>query len=137
MVALAADGRMAAACTTSGMAGKVPGRVGDSPLIGHGLYCDSEVGGAVATGVGEEVIRVCGTYQVVEFMRQGIEPAEAMRRVVQRRALRGRPATDDLWIGFVALRKDGAVGYGASGPDLEVAISRGDRHEVVPGPIVG
>ena len=81
MVAIDRRGQMAAACTTSGLAWKIPGRVGDSPLVGHGLYCDSDVGGAAATGIGEEVVKVCGSYQVVEYMRQGVHTQEAVKKV--------------------------------------------------------
>lgn len=130
MIALAEGGRMAGACTTSGLAWKVPGRVGDSPLIGHGMYCDEQAGGAAATGVGEEVIKVCGSYQVVEFMRQGVEPEEAVRRVLQRIVRRERSGKLPL-VGFVALRADGRVGYASTVPGFEVALSRGGRHEVL------
>src|SRR5687767_8482663 len=74
MLALGRDGRLAGACSTSGRAFKLPGRVGDSPIVGAGLYVDGEVGAASATGVGEEVIKVCGSYAVVEAMRRGAGP---------------------------------------------------------------
>jgi L-asparaginase/N4-(beta-N-acetylglucosaminyl)-L-asparaginase len=133
MVGRAVDGRMSAACTTSGLSWKVPGRVGDSPLIGHGLYCDEQAGGAVATGVGEEVIRVCGSYQVVEYMRQGIDPNVAVRRVLQR-ILRRNGAGEPQFVGFAALRADGAVGYASTIPGFQVAVSRTGRHEVIDAP---
>jgi N4-(beta-N-acetylglucosaminyl)-L-asparaginase len=77
---LAIDGRgeLAGACSTSGMAFKIPGRVGDSPIIGHGLYVDSEVGGAAATGNGELVMGTCGSFLAVELMRRGAQPLEAI-----------------------------------------------------------
>ncbi len=109
MVAVDARGDVAAACTTSGLAWKLPGRVGDSPLVGHGLYADSRVGGAASTGVGEEVIRVCGSFVVVEEMRRGRPPQEACeeacRRILERTG--GKPAGQ---VAFLALRKDGATG---------------------------
>ncbi|MCI0340661.1 MAG: N(4)-(beta-N-acetylglucosaminyl)-L-asparaginase [Planctomycetales bacterium] len=109
MVAVDARGDVAAACTTSGLAWKLPGRVGDSPLVGHGLYADSRVGGAASTGVGEEVIRVCGSFVVVEEMRRGRTPQEACeeacRRILERTA--GKPAGQ---VAFIALRKDGVTG---------------------------
>jgi isoaspartyl peptidase/L-asparaginase-like protein (Ntn-hydrolase superfamily) len=135
MVAKGADGRMAASCTTSGLAWKLPGRVGDSPLIGHGLYCDSEAGGAVATGVGEAVIRVCGSYQIVEFMRQGISPDEAVRRVLQRILRRSRRGQDQL-VCFLALRADGEIGYGSTLPGFQAALARGGQHDLVDAPVV-
>ncbi len=130
LVARGADGRMAAACSTSGLAWKLPGRVGDSPLVGHGLYCDDQAGGAAATGVGEEVIKVCGCYQVVEFMRQGMEPEQAARRVLQRilrRERSGQPPS----VSFVALRADGRVGYASILPKFQASVSRDGRHEVL------
>jgi N4-(beta-N-acetylglucosaminyl)-L-asparaginase len=128
------DGRMAAACTTSGMAWKMAGRVGDSPLIGAGIYCDQEAGGAVATGAGEEVIRVCGSYQVVEFMRQGIDPGVAIRRVLQRIV---RRAKDTLpFVGFTALRADGMIGHGSTKAGFQAAVSQAGRHEIVDAPFL-
>jgi isoaspartyl peptidase/L-asparaginase-like protein (Ntn-hydrolase superfamily) len=133
MVARHPDGRMAAACTTSGMAWKLPGRVGDSPLIGHGLYCDEQAGGAVATGVGEEVIRVCGSYQVVEFMRQGVDPNVAVRRVIQR-ILRRKGSEKVEHVGFAALRADGEVGFASTLPGFQVTLSRQGRLDVFDAP---
>lgn len=130
IVLLDRDGRMAAACSTSGLAFKLPGRVGDSPLVGHGLYCDERAGGAAATGVGEEVIKVCGSYQIVEFMRGGVEPAEAIRRVLERIARRRKHRAEDD-VAFVALRADGEVGFASLRPGFEAALSRGDDHRVV------
>jgi isoaspartyl peptidase/L-asparaginase-like protein (Ntn-hydrolase superfamily) len=129
MVAMAADGTMAAACTTSGLAWKLPGRVGDSPLVGHGLYCDGAAGGAAATGIGEEIIKVCGSYQVVEFMRQGLHPLAAIRRVLERIVAR-RPANRDEFIGFVAMRRDGEVGYLSTTSGFKAAVSVGAEHRL-------
>jgi N4-(beta-N-acetylglucosaminyl)-L-asparaginase len=84
LVAMDANGRMAGACTTSGLAYKIHGRVGDSPIIGAGLFVDGEVGAACATGVGELVIRTAGSHTVVELMRQGLDPVEACGQAVQR-----------------------------------------------------
>jgi N4-(beta-N-acetylglucosaminyl)-L-asparaginase len=110
MLALDAHGKLAGACTTSGMAWKLHGRVGDSPIIGAGLYVDGEVGGATSTGVGEEVIRNAGSFLVVELMRQGRTPEEACREAVMR-IVRKRPkAAKDIQVGFLAMNKDGEVG---------------------------
>jgi isoaspartyl peptidase/L-asparaginase-like protein (Ntn-hydrolase superfamily) len=125
-----AAGSMAAACTTSGLAWKLPGRVGDSPLVGHGLYCDSKAGAAAATGVGEEIIKVAGSYQVVEFMRQGMDPSEAIDRVIRRIVARD-PANAKRMAAFVAIRSDGVVGYGTMGTRFEVAVAIGDRTELI------
>jgi len=121
MVVMAEDGTMAASCTTSGLAWKIPGRVGDSPLIAHGLYCDDEAGGAAATGIGEEVIKVAGSYQVVEFMRQGMEPNDAIKRVCER-IIRRDTARPDRMVGFVAMRRDGKTGYGSTTGNFEAAV---------------
>ena len=113
MLAVDGHGQMAGACTTSGMAWKLHGRVGDSPIIGAGLYVDNEVGGATSTGVGEEVIRTAGSFLVVELMRQGRTPQEACEEAV-RRIVKKRPdAAKELQVGFLALRRDGAVGVHA------------------------
>ena len=80
MLAMDRNGNLAGACTTSGMAWKMRGRVGDSPIIGAGLYVDNEVGAATSTGVGEEVIRNCGSFLVVELMRQGRSPRRRVRK---------------------------------------------------------
>jgi len=82
LVALDARGDAAAGCSTSGRSFKLPGRVGDSPLIGGGLYADSEVGGAAATGLGEEILKFCASFLVVEYMRRGHSPMEACRKVI-------------------------------------------------------
>ena len=84
IIALDGDGNLSGGCTTSGMAFKMPGRVGDSPVIGAGLFVDNEIGAATATGVGEEVIRCVGSHLVVELMRQGLGPTEACKQAVER-----------------------------------------------------
>jgi N4-(beta-N-acetylglucosaminyl)-L-asparaginase len=84
MIALDAQGNLSGSCTTSGAGFKMRGRVGDSPVIGAGLYVDNEVGAVVATGQGEDVIRVAGSSAVVEFMRQGKSPKEACKLVIER-----------------------------------------------------
>ncbi|KRE99538.1 N(4)-(beta-N-acetylglucosaminyl)-L-asparaginase [Frateuria sp. Soil773] len=110
MLALDAHGRLAGACTTSGMAWKLHGRVGDSPIIGAGLYVDGEVGGATSTGVGEEVIRNAGSFLVVELMRQGRSPHEACKEAVMRIVRKRREASKTLQVGFLAMNRDGEVG---------------------------
>lgn len=106
MVAIDARGNLAGACTTSGRAYKLPGRVGDSPIIGAGLYVEAGVGAATATGVGEEVIRVCGSFDIVSRMSRGAEPAQALAEVLRRvDKYRG---TRDVDVSFLALRADGA-----------------------------
>jgi len=96
-------------CTTSGWAYKLPGRLGDSPLIGAGLFVDNEVGGACATGMGEAVIRIAGSHTVVELMRQGKSPQEACKIAVKRIQRKHKDLTG-LQVGFIALNKNGEVG---------------------------
>jgi N4-(beta-N-acetylglucosaminyl)-L-asparaginase len=107
------DGNLSGACTTSGMAYKMHGRVGDSPIIGAGLFVDNEVGAATATGHGEEVIRTCGTHLVVELMRQGKSPQQACEEAVKRihtSILKRKKNPKDIQIGFIALNKWGETG---------------------------
>lgn len=113
MIALDAQGNLSGACTTSGMAFKMHGRVGDSPIIGAGLFVDNEIGAATATGHGEEVIRVVGCHLVVELMRQGKSPQkaceEAVNRIVKQIKNRGKELKD-IQVGFIALNKNGDYG---------------------------
>ena len=113
MIALDSMGNLSGACTTSGLAYKMHGRVGDSPIIGAGLYVDNEIGAATATGHGEEVIRIAGSHLVVELMRQGLNPAKACKKAVERiydnLKKRGKNP-DDFQIGFLALNKEGEHG---------------------------
>lgn len=111
MVALDAHGNLSGACTTSGMAFKMHGRIGDSPIIGAGLYVDNEVGAATATGHGEEVIRIAGSHTVVEYMRHGYSPSEACRKAVER-IIKMRKGKDlkDIQVGFIAINKKGEHG---------------------------
>ncbi len=113
MIALDAAGNLSGACTTSGMAFKMHGRVGDSPIIGAGLYVDNEIGAATATGHGEEVIRIAGCHLVVELMRQGRSPQqaceEAVSRIVKLTKNRNKDLKD-IQVGFIALNKKGEHG---------------------------
>ncbi|MEX0770180.1 MAG: N(4)-(beta-N-acetylglucosaminyl)-L-asparaginase [Balneolaceae bacterium] len=109
MLAVDAEGNLAGACSTSGLAFKMHGRVGDSPLIGSALFVDNEAGAATATGHGEEIIRVAGCHLVVELMRQGYRPQEACREAV-RRIIKHNPGRTDLQAGFLALSREGEIG---------------------------
>ncbi|HEY0978960.1 MAG TPA: N(4)-(beta-N-acetylglucosaminyl)-L-asparaginase [Flavobacteriales bacterium] len=109
LIAMDAQGLMAGSCTTSGMAYKMHGRVGDSPIIGAGLFVDGEVGAACATGVGELVIRMAGSSIVVELMRHGATPEEACKEAIHR-IVRKNPGLEEQQVGFLALRKDGLHG---------------------------
>lgn len=110
VIALDMNGNLSGACTTSGMAFKMRGRVGDSPIIGAGLFVDNEIGAATATGTGEEVVRICGTHLVVELMRQGLKPEAACKEAVIRIVKRSPKYTKDMIIGFIALNKKGEFG---------------------------
>ncbi len=110
VVALDKNGNLSGACTTSGLAYKMHGRVGDSPIIGAGLFVDNEVGAATATGTGEEVIRICGTHLVVELMRQGYSPANACKEACNRIIKKSPKYNKDMIIGFLALNKKGEYG---------------------------
>ncbi len=110
LLALDAVGNLAGAVTTSGMAFKIHGRVGDSPVIGAGLFVDNEVGSATSSGVGEEVMRICGTHLVVEFMRQGYSPEKACKKAVERIVKRDPAKAKTLQVGFIAMNKKGIHG---------------------------
>lgn len=121
ILALDKSGNLSGACTTSGMAYKMHGRVGDSPIIGAGLFVDNEVGAATATGLGEEIVRVAGSHLVVELMRQGKSPQDACRLAVER-VLRKNPAkAKDLQVGFIALNRKGETGAFSLQPGFTVA----------------
>jgi isoaspartyl peptidase/L-asparaginase-like protein (Ntn-hydrolase superfamily) len=109
MLALDMDGNLSGACTTSGWAYKTPGRVGDSPIIGAGLFVDNEIGAACATGLGEAVIRVAGSHTVVELMRQGYSPEESCKMAVERIIAKHEDMTG-IQCGFIALDKHGNYG---------------------------
>lgn len=115
-------GRLAGACTTSGLAFKLHGRVGDSPIIGAGLFVDGEVAAAVATGTGELVMRACSTFHVVEMIRQGIDPSEACERAIHRIA-RDRHLNDDMQVGIIALRADGAWSARSLRPGFQLSAA--------------
>jgi len=109
MLAIDKNGDIAGGCTTSGMGYKMAGRVGDSPIIGAGLFVDNEVGGATATGVGEEVVRTVGSFLIVELMRQGKSPQEACEEGVKRIMAKNK-GRNDFQIGFIAINKKGETG---------------------------
>jgi N4-(beta-N-acetylglucosaminyl)-L-asparaginase len=110
MLAIDKNGNLSGACTTSGMAFKMRGRVGDSPIIGAGLFVDNEVGAATSTGVGEEVVRMCGSHTVVELMRQGFSPEQACKKAVERIVKKRGDKAKDLQVGFIAVNTKGVFG---------------------------
>ncbi|MBN8852631.1 MAG: glycosylasparaginase [Sphingobacteriales bacterium 50-39] len=110
MVAMDAAGNLSGSCTTSGMGFKMRGRLGDSPIIGAGLYVDNEVGACTATGQGEDVIRICGSHTVVELMRQGMSPGQACKTAVERIIKIKGDKAGEIQVAFLALNKKGEVG---------------------------
>ena len=110
MIALDSFGNLSGSCTTSGAGFKMRGRIGDSPVIGAGLYVDNEVGAVVATGQGEDVIRVAGSSAVVEQMRQGKSPTEACKIIVERINRIKKEKAKDIQICFIAINKKGEFG---------------------------
>lgn len=117
------NGNLAGACSTSGLAFKIHGRVGDSPIIGAALFCDNEIGAAGATGRGEAVIKTAGSFLVVELMRQGRTPQEACEEALQR-IIRQHRGEVDFQVAYIALRIDGVVGSAALREGFQYALNR-------------
>lgn len=128
MIAIDAKGNLSGSCTTSGLAFKVRGRVGDSPVPGAGLYVDNEVGTAVATGVGEEVIKICGTHLIVELMRNGMSPQDACKKAVERIVKRNGKKIKDIQVGFLAINKKGEYGAYAVQKGFNYALCYADDY---------
>ena len=129
-LALDMHGKIAGACTTSGAAWKMHGRVGDSPLIGAGLFVDEEAGAAAATGLGEAVIRTAGSAMVVEAMRNGLSPYDACVEVVER-IRRKHKSLKDLQVGFLALDMEGNYGSYSIHPGFNIAIGDDNGHKLI------
>jgi N4-(beta-N-acetylglucosaminyl)-L-asparaginase len=111
MIAIDSKGRLSGSCTTSGMGFKMRGRIGDSPIIGAGLFVDAEAGAAVATGQGEDIIRICGAHTIVEFMRQGMHPEQACKKAMERLLkVKGMEKAKAIQAGFIAINKKGEYG---------------------------
>ena len=136
MLALDQTGNLSGSCTTSGMAFKVRGRVGDSPIIGAGLFVDNTYGAAVSTGLGEEVIKSAGTHLVVEFMRQGLSPNKACQLAVERIVSRtGYTKAKTFQVAFIALSKKGEVGAYAIQKGFSYAVqSQRIHNELIASP---
>ena len=130
MMAMDSNGNLSGACTTSGMAFKMRGRVGDSPVIGAGLYVDNEIGAATSTGVGEEVIRIVGSHLVVELMRQGMKPKEACKAAVERIIQRSPEKSKDIQVGFIALNKQGEYGGYALQPGFTYSVKSNEIENI-------
>jgi len=131
MVAMDANGNLSGSCTTSGAGFKMRGRVGDSPIIGAGLFVDNEVGACTATGQGEDVIRVAGSHSVIEFMRQGLSPEEACKKVIERIVkIKGEKAKN-IQVAFLALNKKGEVGAYAIHKGFSYAFRNGEDEKLI------
>lgn len=122
MMAMDTNGNLSGACTTSGLAYKMHGRVGDSPIIGAGLYVDNEIGAATSSGVGEEVIRIVGSHLVVELMRMGMTPEQACKKAVERIIKINPEKCKTIQVGFVALNKKGGYGGYSIQPGFSYSV---------------
>jgi N4-(beta-N-acetylglucosaminyl)-L-asparaginase len=111
ILAMDKNGDISGACTTSGLAFKMAGRVGDSPIIGAGLFVDNEVGAAVATGLGEEVLKTVGSFLIVELMRQGKSPQEACEEAIGRIVNKPNSNYKNFQVGYIAMNKKGETGF--------------------------
>lgn len=131
MVAMDAAGNLSGSVTTSGMGFKMRGRLGDSPVIGAGLYVDNEAGAVTSTGQGEDVIRVCGSHSVVECMRQGMGPEEACKAVVERIIRIKGAKAKDIQVAFIAVNKKGETGGYAIQKGFSYAIRNNDEERMV------
>jgi isoaspartyl peptidase/L-asparaginase-like protein (Ntn-hydrolase superfamily) len=139
VLSLDAKGHLGGVCTTSGLAYKLPGRVGDSPIIGAGLYVDDEAGAAGATGVGEEIIRIGGSLFIAEQMRAGKSPQEACELACKRaNAAAGRRGVHPARVAFLALDRKGNVGAAATEKtNFQYAVGRGEKVELLKAKEIG
>ncbi|MFN0033131.1 MAG: N(4)-(beta-N-acetylglucosaminyl)-L-asparaginase [Flavobacteriales bacterium] len=131
LLAMDTKGDISGSCTTSGLAYKMRGRVGDSPIIGAGLYVDNEVGAATSTGLGEAVIKVCGSFLVVELMRGGATPQEACEEAVKRVQLKNANYKE-IQVGFLAINKAGEIGAYALQKGFTYALHKDGENKVYP-----
>ena len=131
MVAMDTFGNISGSCTTSGAGFKMRGRVGDSPIIGAGLFVDNEIGACTATGQGEDVIRVAGSHSVVELMRQGLSPEAACKKIVGRIVKIKGDKVKQIQVAFLAVNKKGQVGSFAIHPGFEYAIRTNEVEKLV------
>lgn len=131
MVALDSKGNLSGSCTTSGMGFKMRGRLGDSPIIGAGLYVDNNVGACTATGQGEDVIRIAGAHSVIELMRQGFAPEPACRKIIERIVRIKGDGAKKIQVAFLAINKNGVVGSFAIHKGFSYAIKTSTAEKLV------
>ena len=126
-----AMGNLSGSCTTSGAGFKMRGRLGDSPIIGAGLFVDNEVGACTSTGQGEDVIRVAGSHSVIEMMRQGLSPEAACKKVIERIVKIKKEKVKDIQVAFLALNKKGIVGAYSIHKGFNYALRNGAGEKLV------
>lgn len=131
MVAMDAKGNLGGSCTTSGMGFKMRGRLGDSPIIGAGLFVDNEIGACAATGQGEDVIRIAGSHTVVELMRQGLSPEAACKKTIERIVKIKKEKVKDIQVAFIALNKKGQVGAFAIHKGFSYAVKSNKMEKLI------
>jgi N4-(beta-N-acetylglucosaminyl)-L-asparaginase len=131
MVAMDAKGNLSGSCTTSGMGFKMRGRLGDSPIIGAGLFVDNEIGACTATGQGEDVIRVAGSHSVVELMRQGLSPEAACKKIIERIVKIKKEKAKEIQVAFIAINKKGQVGSFAIHKGFNYAVKSNEIEKLV------
>ncbi len=131
MLGIDAEGNLYGGCSTSGWGYKIPGRVGDSPIIGSGLYVDNKVGAAGATGLGENVMRHCGSFLVVEMMRWGASPTAACELAIKRIAENDPKNLDNLDINFIAINKDGETGAAGTSKGFKYSVTDAKKSKVL------
>ncbi len=131
LIGVGDDGTVAGGCSTSGLGYKLPGRVGDSPILGSGLYVDNEVGAAGATGTGENVMRYCASFMIVEAMRHGMGPQAACVAAIRRIAKQDPRDISQLHINFIAIDKQGNVGAAGTDQEFKYAVTQRNSSQVL------
>jgi N4-(beta-N-acetylglucosaminyl)-L-asparaginase len=131
MIALDANANLSGACSTSGMAFKMKGRIGDSPIIGAGLFVDNEVGAATCTGIGEEIVKICGAHTIVEMMRHGASPEEACKEAVRRIVKNNGDKAKNVQGGFIAINKKAEFGAYSVMKNFTMAVRNKEMEKVI------
>ena len=130
MLAIDAIANISGGCSTSGLGYKMQGRVGDSPIIGAGLFVDNEIGAATATGMGELVLTTLGSFLTVEFMRQGMSPQEACKAAVIRTIEKNKDSYKEMQVGYIAVDKFGRYGGYSIQPGFQYTVTFQDHNKV-------
>jgi len=130
MIALDKKGNLSGSCTTSGAGFKMRGRVGDSPLIGSGLFVDNEAGACTATGQGEEIIRIAGAHLVVEFIRDGLSPEEACKKAIGRLVSLRKDKLGDIQVCFLAIDRSGSFGGFSLRPGFTYSVRSAKEEKI-------